>query len=118
MMESFSEFIFAFVQKKDSIYYLLVLAAAVIFLAAEIGWRVFRKRFRASENFLNQAPADDSRFEVIWTLVPLFVLMLLSFVQAQHRPRNIQRLGKQELSSPSLKARVVSEGFSSSKRGS
>ena len=101
-MESFSPLLLEFAQREDSIFYFVLFLSAAAFLVAETMWLVRRLKHPLNKaSLLKKLPPDDARFEVLWTIVPALVLVLLGFVHTgksvRSRTAEIQRsLPRQE----------------------
>lgn len=75
-MESLSSFDTSLGLNVDSIFYFVLLLSITVFILTEIIW-VFGKSFRTSRLLV-----PKQHVEVIWSLVPALVLLLLTFVRS------------------------------------
>ena len=74
-MESLSGLEFFLGQKVDSVFYLVLLAAIGSFIIAETLW-VVRKSWKPKGLHV-----PKQHVEVIWSLIPAVILLLLTFVR-------------------------------------
>ena len=84
-MASFTRLLFnfgPFVSREYSIFSIVLLISVVFFVIAESSW-VYRKRKDPSNTaFLKKVPKRDARLEMLWTVIPAFILVLLCFVRS------------------------------------
>lgn len=98
-MESLFRSLPALISRQDSIFSFTLFVAAAAFAAAEFFWliRFLRSRRLPAKN--RNLPEDDTRFAVLWSVVPAFVLVLLAFVQVGPTKTHARNLSKASQSS-------------------
>ena len=63
----------------DSIYYLILVITAAIFVLVEVGLIVFLLRYRRREGRRAEYSHGNMRLEIIWTVVPFVLVMLIAW---------------------------------------
>lgn len=84
-MGSLTGFLFhfgPFVSREDSVFSVVLILSVILFVIAESIW-VYRKRRDPSNTaFLKKVHERDARLDMLWTVIPAFVLVLLCFVRS------------------------------------
>lgn len=78
-MESLAENISGLLQRQDSIFSFTLLVAAAAFLGFELFGVFTRWRTPGRRLFPQKMRKDGIEIEAVWTLIPAFVLCLLTF---------------------------------------
>ena len=92
MMGSLTGFLFhsgPFVSREDSVFSVVLILSVILFVIAESIW-VYRKRRDPSNiAFLKKVHERDARLDMLWTVIPAFVLVLLCFVRSDSARTNV-----------------------------
>lgn len=64
----------------DSIYYLILVITAVIFVLVEVALVVFMVKYRHREGRRAEYSHGNTRLEVVWTVVPFVLVMVIAWM--------------------------------------
>jgi cytochrome c oxidase subunit 2 len=70
----------AFGSEIDSIYYLILVITAVIFVLVEVALVVFLVKFRHKEGRRAEYSHGNTKLEAIWTVVPFILVMVIAWM--------------------------------------
>jgi len=87
-MQEFSGMLVGFGPREESVFYLVLFLSVVFFVIAELVWALRKKSDPSVTSFLMKAPKDDVRLNVVWTVIPALVLILLCFAN-RHSGKNL-----------------------------
>jgi cytochrome c oxidase subunit 2 len=73
----------AFGSEIDSIYYLILVITAVIFVLVEVALVVFLVKFRHKEGRRAEYSHGNTKLEAIWTVVPFILVMVIAWMSME-----------------------------------